>query len=90
MTDGHLTNDAADGGSRTHRLMARQSRFVEEYLIDLNATAAAKRAGYSEKTAYALGARLLKHPDVAKAIDAAIQERMGPLIEQAKRLTPPA
>jgi phage terminase small subunit len=33
----------------------KQKRFVEEYLIDLNATAAAIRAGYSAKTAYSIG-----------------------------------
>ncbi len=83
MSDGHLMNDAADGGSRTQCLTARQTRFVEEYLIDLNATQAAVRAGYSEKSAYSLGQRLLKHPDVAKAIDAAIQERTERLGLQA-------
>ncbi len=83
MADAHLANDAADGGSRTQCLTARQSRFVEEYLIDLNATAAAKRAGYSEKSAYSLGQRLLKHPGVAEAVDAAIQERTERLGLQA-------
>ena len=58
MADAHLANDAAGELDRTQRLTNRQTRFVEEYLIDLNATAAAKRAGYSEKTAYAQGARL--------------------------------
>ena len=59
----------------TQCLTARQTRFVEEYLIDLNAADAAKRAGYSEKTAYAQGQRLRKHPDVAEDVEAAIQER---------------
>jgi phage terminase small subunit len=52
-------------------LNARQARFVEEYLIDLNATAAAKRAGYSAKTAYSQGERLLKHVEVAAAVEEA-------------------
>ncbi len=75
MADAHLANDAVGELDRTQCLMARQSRFVEEYLIDLNATAAAKRAGYSEKTAYAQGARLLQNPGVAQAVEAAIDER---------------
>lgn len=51
-------------------LTAKQQRFVEEYLIDLNATQAAIRTGYSEKTAYAQGQRLLKHVEVAAAVAA--------------------
>lgn len=46
----------------------RQQRFVEEYLLDLNATQAAIRAGYSAKTAYSQGERLLKHAEVQRAI----------------------
>lgn len=46
----------------------KQQRFVSEYLIDLNATAAAKRAGYSEKTADQQGSQLLVNIKVADAI----------------------
>lgn len=53
----------------------QQQRFVEEYLIDLNATQAAFRAGYSEKTAKQQGSRLLTHVDVQKAITAAQEAR---------------
>lgn len=49
-------------------LNLKQQRFVSEYLIDLNATQAAIRAGYSEKTAKQIGSRLLSHVDVAAAI----------------------
>ncbi len=56
-------------------LTPKQARFVEEYLIDLNATAAAKRAGYSERTAYAQGQRLLKHVEIAAAIQEAQEAR---------------
>jgi phage terminase small subunit len=49
-------------------LNPRQQRFVDEYLIDLNATAAAIRAGYSPKTARAIGAENLTKPDIAEAI----------------------
>ncbi len=58
-------------------LTPRQARFVEEYLLDLNATAAAKRAGYSERTAYAQGQRLLKHVEIAAAIQKAQEARSG-------------
>lgn len=57
------------------KLTDRQSRFVAEYLIDLNATAAAKRAGYSERRAAELGYQLLHKSTVAAAIDAAIKKR---------------
>jgi phage terminase small subunit len=51
-------------------LTAKQERFVAEYLIDLNATQAAIRAGYSAKTAEQQGARLLGNAKVAAAIAA--------------------
>ena len=44
-------------------LTPKQQRFVEEYLIDLNATKAAIRSGYSEKTAYSVGHENLKKPE---------------------------
>jgi len=49
----------------------KQQRFVTEYLIDLNATQAAIRAGYSENTAYAIGYENLSKPEIAEAIAAA-------------------
>ena len=45
--------------------------FVDEYLLDLNATQAAIRAGYSPKTAYSQGQRLLKNDEVRQLIDKA-------------------
>ncbi len=56
-------------------LTAKQQRFVEEYLVDLNATQAAIRAGYSVKTAHSCGPRLLGNAGVAAAIAAAKRER---------------
>ncbi len=46
----------------------KQQRFVEEYLVDLNATRAAIRAGYSEKSAKQQGSRLLTNDDVQAAV----------------------
>ena len=53
----------------------KQSLFIQEYLIDLNATQAAIRAGYSAKTAKSIGQRLLTYVDVKKTIDKALSER---------------
>lgn len=53
----------------------KQKRFVEEYLIDLNATQAAIRAGYSPDTAGAIGAENLKKPEIKSRIDKAMAER---------------
>lgn len=56
-------------------LTPKQERFVQEYLVDLNATAAAKRAGYSERRASELGYQLLRKTTVQAAIQMAIQDR---------------
>jgi phage terminase small subunit len=53
----------------------KQEAFVREYLIDLNATQAAIRAGYSAKTANRIGPELLVKTCVAEAIAAAMQAR---------------
>ena len=55
------------------KLTPRQQRFCDEYLIDLNATQAAIRAGYSKNTAKQIGQRLLTNVDLKKQI----QERMA-------------
>jgi phage terminase small subunit len=57
------------------KLTPKQERFVEEYLIDLNATQAAIRAGYSVKTADRIGPELLGKTCVSEAIQKAIAER---------------
>lgn len=56
-------------------LTPKQERFVTEYLVDLNASAAARRAGYSAKTAGAIGDENLKKPEIASVIQAAMDER---------------
>lgn len=61
-------------------LTPKQQRFVEEYLIDLNATQAAIRAGYSEKTAKVIAAQNLSKLNVQEAIEEAqnkLSERTG-------------
>lgn len=53
----------------------KQEAFVREYLIDLNATQAAIRAGYSEKTAKDIGCQNLAKLNIKTAIDKALSER---------------
>jgi len=52
------------------KLTPKQERFVDEYLVDLNATQAAIRAGYSVKTARQIGEENLSKPDIQAAIQA--------------------
>lgn len=56
-------------------LTPKQALFVKEYLVDLNATQAAIRAGYSEKTAGATGNENLQKPEIADAVRQAMEER---------------
>lgn len=56
-------------------LTPKQRQFVAEYLVDLNATAAARRAGYSAKTADRIGPELLGKSCVSAAIQEAILDR---------------
>lgn len=56
-------------------LTEKQRQFVREYLIDLNATAAAKRAGYSEESAHSIGHENLRKPEIAAAIQRAMDDR---------------
>jgi phage terminase small subunit len=57
------------------QLTAKEARFVEEYLVDLNATQAAIRAGYSDKTARQIGYENLTKPHIIDAIAAAMAAR---------------
>lgn len=57
------------------KLTPKQQRFVDEYLVDLNATQACIRAGYSKKTAYSMGEENLRKPEIKKAIEQAQQQR---------------
>jgi hypothetical protein len=56
-------------------LTPKQAQFVREYLIDLNATQAAIRAGYSQATAYAIGHENLSKPELVAAIAEAQEAR---------------
>ena len=61
-------------------MTAKQKLFCDEYLIDLNATQAAIRAGYSEKTAGVMGAENLKKPYIKEYIEARMKEKESSLI----------
>lgn len=60
---------------RKNKLTAKQQAFVDEYLKDLNATQAAIRAGYSAKTAGQMGDENLKKPQIAQALQEAMDKR---------------
>ncbi len=80
----------------TKPLTPKQERFVPEYLIDLNATAAAIRAGYSAKSAKKIGHELLQKPEVkqalavarrrlAKKLDLSAEKVLGDIARVAKK-----
>lgn len=62
------------------KMTAKQKRFCDEYLIDLNATQAAIRAGYSEKTARAIGNENLTKPYIKEYIEKRMAEKEAELI----------
>ena len=65
----------------------KQRAFVEEYLIDFNATQAALRAGYSPRTAYSIGPRLLKNVEVKAEFKRRFEEKAMPADEVIARLS---
>ena len=64
-------------GPKEDGLTGKQRRFAEEYLVDLNGTQAAIRAGYAADSAAVEASRLLRNAKVADAIDAAMAQRAG-------------
>ncbi len=72
--------------TRATGLTPRQAAFVAEYLVDLNATQAAIRAGYSARTAEVQGPRLLGNVRVAAAIGQATTRRLTRLEVQGDRV----
>src|SRR5262245_11477225 len=57
------------------RLNAKQAKFVEEYLVDLNGEQAASRAGYSEASARQIANENLTKPYIAAAVEEALADR---------------
>lgn len=68
------------------KLTAKQQRFCDEYLIDLNATQAAIRAGYSKKTARVIGAQNLSKLAVKNYIDERMAEKEAALIADSNEV----
>lgn len=69
-----------------NKLSEKQQQFVDEYIKDKNATKAAIRAGYSEKTAYSQGQRLLKKAEIKVEIDKLFQQVRKTNIAQAQEV----
>jgi phage terminase small subunit len=67
-------------------LNARQQRFCDEYLISGNATQSAIKAGYSEKTAYSHGQRLLKDVEIKSYIEERMTEIKSEKIATAEEV----
>jgi phage terminase small subunit len=67
----------------TDNLTERQKRFAEYYIQTLNATEAAKKAGYSEKTAYSVGAENLKKPEILEYINSVMKKLQSERIADA-------
>jgi phage terminase small subunit len=76
-----LTSEEISGG-----LFTKAAWFAREYLVDLNATKAAERAGYSKRTAYSQGQRLLKNVAVRSEIQALMDKRAAKLQITAERV----
>ena len=64
----------------------KQKRFCDEYLIDTNATQAAIRAGYSEKTAYSIANENLNKPEIRAYIDERLAEMQSKMIASAEEV----
>jgi phage terminase small subunit len=72
-------------GSKSSKFTLKKQLFVKEYLIDKNATRAAKVAGYKAKTAYSQGQRLLKDVEVAAAIAEGLDAQRKDAEERARK-----
>jgi phage terminase small subunit len=75
LAEKRLRNTYECGGGIDVNLTAKQQLFVKEYLVDLNATQAAIRAGYSEATAKEMGYENLTKPHIKEAIDKVLNKR---------------
>ena len=69
------------------KLSDKEKLFVEEYLVDLNASAAARRCGYAEKSAGVTGKKIRDRPHVKKYIDERFKEKVMSAEEAMSRIT---
>ncbi len=70
-----MTVNKKNESPKKKELIHSRKRFVEEFVVDLNATKAAERSGYSKKTARSIGSELLTFPDVREAIAEEMKKR---------------
>ena len=68
------------------KLTVKQQRFCDEYLIDLNATQAAIRSGYSKKTARQIGQENLTKPDIKEYIEKKMKQKEKELIADSEEV----
>ena len=68
------------------KLTQKQKRFCDEYIICLNATEAAIKAGYAKKSAYSIGSENLRKPEIKAYIDERLSERRGKKIAEAEEI----
>jgi phage terminase small subunit len=68
-------------------LTDKQQAFITHYLACLNASEAARRAGYPDRSAYSIGWENLRKPEIRAAIDAALTDAAMPASEVLARLT---
>lgn len=74
------------GGRKLSKLMLKQQRFADEYIICGNATESAKKAGYSEKTARSIGQRLLTNVDIREYLQKRMEELQDEKILTQKQI----
>jgi phage terminase small subunit len=70
----------------SRKITPKHQRFISEYLLDLNATRAAKSAGYSHKTAYSAGQRLLKDVEISRLIAEKSKEHLDKIDISVERV----
>lgn len=68
------------------KLTQKQKRFCDEYIICLNATEAAIKAGYAKKSAYSIGSENLRKPEIKAYIDERLGEIRGKKIAEAEEI----
>ena len=72
--------------NKREKLTERQARFVDYYIQTGNASEAARRAGYSVKTAYSIGEENLRKPEIRRALERRLKELESQRIAEAKEV----
>lgn len=85
-TTPHNYKDNLNQGTKRNNSLPKDMMFAKEYIIDFNATRAAKAAGYSERSAHVIGCKLLKKDKVREYIQEEMDKRCGRLEVTADRV----